>query len=245
MTPEIKLPPTTLVIFGAGGDLAWRKLVPALYNLFLDGFLSEQFAIVGMDGKHAELEDWRTRLRDGVDQFSRRGKADDAQWQTFVAHLTAYQSGDFNDKATYGALAQTLTAQESAWGQAASRLFYLATPPAIVAGIVQHLGEAGLVSDSQHSRVVVEKPFGHDLDSARSLNKALLGILDENQIFRIDHYLGKETVQNILAFRFANALFEPVWDRRYIDHVQITVAETVGGWNIAAVTTSIPVPCAT
>lgn len=228
MTPTSKLPPTMLIIFGAGGDLAWRKLVPALYNLYLDGFLPEQFTIVGMDGKHAELDDWRTRLRDGVDQFSRRGKVDDAQWQTFVVHLTAYQSGDFNDKATYDALAQTLAVQEAAWGQVASRLFYLATPPVIVAGIVQHLGQAGLVSDIQHSRVVVEKPFGHDLDSARSLNQALLGILDESQIYRIDHYLGKETVQNILAFRFANALFEPVWDRRYIDHVQITVAETVG-----------------
>lgn len=228
MKPEVQLPPTSVVIFGAGGDLTWRKLLPALYNLYLDGFLPEQFAIVGMDGKHAELDDWRAHMCDGVEQFSRRGKAEDAQWQNFVTHLTAYRSGDFNDKATYDGLAQTLAEQEAGWGQAASRVFYLATPPVIVEGIVKNLGLAGLVSDPQHSRVVVEKPFGHDLDSARKLNQSLLETLDENQIYRIDHYLGKETVQNILAFRFANALFEPVWDRRYIDHVQITVAEKVG-----------------
>ncbi|MEB4593002.1 glucose-6-phosphate dehydrogenase [Candidatus Thiothrix sp. Deng01] len=228
MKAEIRLPPTAVIIFGAGGDLAWRKLVPALYNLYLDGFLPGQFAIVGMDGKHAELEDWRVRMHDGVDQFSRRGKTDDAQWQAFVARLTAYRSGDFKDQATYAGLAQTLTEQEAAWGQAACRIFYLATPPVIMGDIVQNLGQAGLVSDPQRSRVVVEKPFGHDLDSARSLNQALLAVLDENQIYRIDHYLGKETVQNLLAFRFANALFEPVWNRNYIDHVQITVAEQVG-----------------
>lgn len=228
MKPEIKLPPTSLVIFGAGGDLTWRKLLPALYNLYLDGFLPEQFAIVGMDGKPAALDDWRAHMCDGVGQFSRRGKAEDEQWQNFAAHLTAYRSGDFNDKATYEGLAQTLAEQEAAWEQPVSRMFYLATPPVIVEGIVKNLGGVGLVSDPQHSRVVVEKPFGHDLDSARKLNQALLETLEENQIYRIDHYLGKETVQNILAFRFANALFEPVWDRRYIDHVQITVAEKVG-----------------
>ena len=203
------LRPLSLVIFGAGGDLTWRKLIPALYNLFLDGYLPPQFAIMGMDGKPGTLEDWRQRLRDGVDQFSRRGKTDDAQWQTFAHYLQAYHAGDFTQSVTYAALADTLTTIEKNWDVSqAERVFYLATPPVIVQPITQNLRAVNLTTDPDHSRVVVEKPFGHDLASAQALNASLLSVLKERQIYRIDHYLGKETVQNILAFRFANALFE-------------------------------------
>jgi glucose-6-phosphate 1-dehydrogenase len=228
MPTEPKLPPVVLVIFGAAGDLTWRKLVPALYNLFIDKLLSEKFAIFGVDAKPVGLKSWRKRLLDGVDQFSRRGKADPAQWKTFATHLVSCLSGDFNETATFESLAKTLNTQDKTWGEHAERVFYLATPPTIVETIVHNLGLAHLNTDRQRARLVVEKPFGHDLESARLLNRSLLKTLEESQIYRIDHYLGKETVQNILAFRFANALFEPIWDRRYIDHVQITVAEQVG-----------------
>ena len=222
--PDIPIQPTQLVIFGAGGDLTWRKLIPAVYNLFLDNLLPEKFAVIGVDGKQIELEGWRKRLRDGVDRFSRRGKADPARWKEFTGYLTSCQSGNFNETATFSDLAQVLEDQDKDWGEKAVRVFYLATPPSVVEMVVQNLDRAHLTQDEKRTRVVVEKPFGSDLDSARTLNQTLLKTLDECQIYRIDHYLGKETVQNILAFRFANALFEPIWDRRYIDHVQITVA---------------------
>lgn len=228
MTTKTKLKPILLIIFGANGDLTWRKLMPALYNLFLDKVLPEKFAIIGVDGKATELEKWHEHLKSGVNQFSRRNQNDYEQWTAFVQQLISYQCSDFNDKTTYDKLAQILVGQEQEWGETGIKLFYLATPPSIVSSIVRNLGSANLVSNHQESRVVVEKPFGRDLESARSLNQDLLTVLDESQIFRIDHYLGKETVQNILALRFANAMFEPVWNRHYIDHVQITVAEQVG-----------------
>jgi glucose-6-phosphate 1-dehydrogenase len=228
MINESKLIPISVVIFGATGDLAWRKLVPALYNLYLDNQLPEKFAIFGMNRRTVELDEWRTHMQDGVNQFSRRGKADPTQWDTFVKHLLLAQPGDFNDLATFDTLLNTLNEQEKTWGEKSGRVFYLSTPPTIVETIAHNLGQAHLADDPQHARLVVEKPFGRDYASACALNQSLLQTLDECQIYRIDHYLGKETVQNILAFRFANALFEPIWDRRYIDHVQITVSEQVG-----------------
>jgi glucose-6-phosphate 1-dehydrogenase len=227
MSESIHPAPATIVIFGAGGDLTWRKLVPALYNLCLDGYLPAQYAVIGVDRKEMTDDDFREHLRDGVDQFSRSGKAQDEEWGAFASHFT-FLSGDFGEPATYSALEERLTACDQEWGTKAERIFYQATPPSLVETIVHQIGEAGLAQDRERTRIVFEKPFGHDLASAQTLNNMLTGVFEECQIYRIDHYLGKETVQNILAFRFANALFEPIWDRRYIDHVQITVAEKVG-----------------
>ena len=221
-------PSTALIIFGAAGDLTWRKLVPALYDLFLDDLLPDQFAIFGVDGKPTQADDWRAHLHDGVDQFCRHGKSEAAKWDAFATHLITCLAGDFKAPDTFTSLANALGEQDKTLGSQSVHVFYLATPPSIVQDIVRNLGATGLTKDVQRSRLVFEKPFGHDLASARAINQALLETLDETQIYRIDHFLGKETVQNILAFRFANAMFEPIWDRRYIDHVQITVAETLG-----------------
>jgi glucose-6-phosphate 1-dehydrogenase len=228
MTNENELPAVELVIFGVAGDLTWRKLVPALYNLFLDHLTPEKFAIFGVDAKPVGVEELQKRLLDGVNQFSRRGKAKPDEWKAFSSHLVSTIAGNFNDVATFEDLARVLNSQDKSWDVHAERVFYLATPPSIVESIVHNLGEVHLINDRKRTRLVFEKPFGHNLASAHELNQILLNTLNESQIYRIDHYLGKETVQNILAFRFANALFEPIWDRRYIDHVQITVAEQVG-----------------
>ena len=219
--------PTIITIFGAAGDLTWRKLIPALYSLDCDGWLPKQFAIVGIDRNKIGNEKFREHLRDGAARFSRHGRPTKKAWDSFAERLS-YRSLDFSDDATFETLNNLLDAQDEAWNIRADRVFYLAIPPTLIDGVVTHLTRAGLCRDCDRARVVVEKPFGRDLDSARALNHMLASKLEEKQVYRIDHYLGKETVQNILAFRFANALFEPIWDRRYIDHVQITVAEDVG-----------------
>jgi len=220
-----KLSPVSIVIFGATGDLAWRKLAPALYNLLLSGQLPDHFAVIGIGRKNKSSDEFRSRLRDGANNF--RGRVDEKTWNKFSPNLS-YISGDYADPTTYAALDKQLKTHEKKWGGAANHIFYLATPPDIVETIVKMIGKANLAQDKQRVRIVVEKPFGHDLDSAVALNALLTTVFDETQIYRIDHYMGKETVQNILAFRFANAMFEPIWDRRYIDHVQITVAEQIG-----------------
>jgi glucose-6-phosphate 1-dehydrogenase len=227
MKTSTKPDPTIFVIFGAAGDLTWRKLVPALYNLFIDGWLPELFEVVGIGHGDMTNKAFRDHLKKGVNKASRRGRTDRNKWETFAGHLT-FMKGDLGSKRIFTDLAKKLSSQDKAWKTRSNRIFYLALPPNMIEPVTQKLADANLNRDRRRARIVVEKPFGRDLTSARKLNHMFEDVFHESQIFRIDHYLGKETVQNILAFRFGNTLFEPVWNRRYIDHVQITVAEQVG-----------------
>jgi glucose-6-phosphate 1-dehydrogenase len=215
---------TVLFIFGGSGDLNLRKLTPALYNLFIDKYLPDRFAVVGLGRSQYTDDSFRDRLKEGVQSFSRRK---DGPWDTFCPAIT-YLQMDAGDAGSYTKLSDLVAGKEQEWGERPNVVFYLAVAPQLVPGIAENLGKLQLCGDTSHVRIVVEKPFGHDLKTALELNALLGGLFAEEQIYRIDHYLGKETVQNILALRFANSLFEPIWNRRYIEYVQITAAETVG-----------------
>ncbi len=218
---------TVMVIFGASGDLTSRKLVPAIFSLYSKGRLPEGFRIIGMARKQLDDASFRKAMDAGLKEFAPE-KMDEQEWKTFSDHL-GYVCGDFMDDGAMDGLKQRLTSLENEIGGDDNRLYYLATPPQVYEPILDRLGETGMVKSSRGwRRVVIEKPFGHDLNSARHLNEVAHRFLNEEQIYRIDHYLGKETVQNVLVFRFANSIFEPVWNRNYIDNVQITVAEEVG-----------------
>ncbi|MCX6353447.1 MAG: glucose-6-phosphate dehydrogenase [Candidatus Aureabacteria bacterium] len=218
---------TLITIFGAGGDLTQRKLIPSLYNLYLDKLLPEHFMVAGLDRSGMNEDEFRQHLREGVDTYSRRGKAEDAPWRDFASHVSIFKADLLSPK-TYTDIAERLASKENEWNAEPSCIFYLAVPPNMIEIIARGLTKARLNIERARVRIVVEKPFGHNLDSARKLNQMLTESFHENQIYRIDHYLGKDTVQNILAFRYGNTIFEPIWNRSYIDHVQITVAEKLG-----------------
>jgi glucose-6-phosphate 1-dehydrogenase len=219
--------PCCFVIFGASGDLTHRLLVPALYNLAAGGLLPKAFAIIGVARGPLSNDTFRSELAQALRQFALRRVDDEVAGRLFSC--ASYVNGDADDPSTYDRLDSELARVERACNTQGNRLFYLATPPAAFAPIGHHLGRSRLAceDDGAWRRLIIEKPFGTDLASAQQLNRQLLGLLAEHQIYRIDHYLGKETVQNILVLRFANGLFEPIWNRDHIDHVQITVAETL------------------
>src|SRR4051794_38022952 len=218
--------PVIMTIFGASGDLTKRKLLPALFHLEQNGLLPDKFAIVGV-ARRALGDEFAQDMRAGILEFGGVDKSD-PKLENFIKKIN-YFALNFDDPGHYAALNAELDRLASERGIGSNRLFYLATAPEFFTGIVENLGAQNMAhADQGHVGVVIEKPFGHDLQSARELNKHVNLVFDERQVFRIDHYLGKETVQNILIFRFANGIFEPVWNRRYIDHVQITVAESLG-----------------
>jgi glucose-6-phosphate 1-dehydrogenase len=218
---------TALVIFGATGDLAHRKLLPALYNLAHDGALPERFEMIGVARRGQEDEDFQDMARQSIERFSRR-RPDPRVLDGLLADMR-YVPGSFDDDQVYSELDRTLHDFDERAGQELNRIFYLSTAPQFFPVIAGKLGTAGLNrAENAQTRIVIEKPFGYDLESARKLNDEVLSEFDESQVFRIDHYLGKETVQNLMALRFANALFEPVWNRNFVDHAEITAAEDIG-----------------
>ncbi len=223
--------PCIMVIFGATGDLTRRMLGPALYNLARERLLPVNFSVVGVARRPLDDAAFRRALREGIDRHSRSGPAEPTIWDS-LAESAEYLPVEFGELAAYRRLAERLAAIDRERGTAGNRIFYLATPPSAYPEIIENLGAAGLSRSPEGSggetRIIIEKPFGHDLESARWLNARVHEVFEERQVYRIDHYLGKETVQNLLVFRFANGVFEPIWSRYTIDHVQITVAETVG-----------------
>src|SRR5919197_1601402 len=228
--------PCVLVLFGSTGDLAHRKVVPPLYQLWRTNLLPHEFVLLGIGRRPFEDESFREELRGAIDKYSRVQPIDEPAWRAFSERI-CYQRLDFDDPAAYDSLAARLDDLDHERGTRGNRLYYLATQPSAFSEIVGQLGRVRLdheVHGGGWRRVVIEKPFGHDLESAHRLNKEVGRVFRESQVYRIDHYLGKETVRNLLVFRFANGIFEPIWNRRHIDHVQITVAESIGVENRGA-----------
>src|SRR5437667_8943771 len=216
-----------MVMFGASGDLTRRLLMPALYNLACDGLLPKRFALVGVAMDELTTEQFRAKMSTDIRQFSTRKQFDDEVWSDFVRHLS-YSPGAFEDATTYARIAALVTQLDGEWQTEGNVLYYLAVPPPLFGLISAHLARAGgTAADRGWRRVVVEKPFGHDLASAIELSRELLKHWREDQIYRVDHYLGKETVQNLLAFRFSNRMFEPLWNREHIEDIQFNVCESV------------------
>ncbi|HEU0001401.1 MAG TPA: glucose-6-phosphate dehydrogenase [Ktedonobacteraceae bacterium] len=220
--------PCVMVIFGATGDLTHRKLLPALYNLALEHPLPAGFSVVAFARRPYSTDEYRQQALDSINQYSRQKPVNPQVWENFAAGIH-YLQADFNDPKGYEKLNNLLNLLDQERGTGGNRIYYLSTPPSQYPEIIQRLGSAGLNrSRKGWTRIIIEKPFGHDLASAKELNRQVARVFKEEQVYRIDHYLGKETVQNILVFRLANGIFEPVWNRRYVDHVQITVAENIG-----------------
>ena len=227
MKRAVKLNPTIFVIFGGTGDLNMRKLAPALYNLCSNGYMPENFAIIGTARREYTDDKFRDILKDGVSKFSRNGKVEDEAWADFSQHLH-YTPVDVSAPDTFSSLKTKIEQFKQEFGPDTLVIYYLAVAPNLFPIIAKCLSTYELTGDEETCRIVIEKPFGRDLDTAKDLNQLLTSIFSEKQIYRIDHYLGKETVQNIMAFRFANSLLEPLWNRTYIDHVQISVTEQLG-----------------
>ena len=220
--------PCAMVIFGGSGDLTRRKLVPALYNLSRKRMIPGGFTILGISRSPMKDEEYRSRLREWVDKAEEAAPSDPETWEPFSQGIY-YLPANFHDAAMYARLKEVLAAYDTRRGTGGNRIFYLATAPSDYVDIIRNLGSAGMArEDSGWVRAIIEKPFGRDLASARALNREVSAVFREDQVYRIDHYLGKETVQNLLVFRFANGIFEPIWNRQYVDHVQITAAENIG-----------------
>lgn len=226
-TSDKRIHPTVLIIFGANGDLTKRKIIPALYNLFLEKRLPEKFAIIGTSRTKFSDEKYRDSLLEGINEFSRKGKAKKEEWAEFSSHIS-YQAADINNVDSYNEFYSKIKTLQEEWKQNASVLYYCAVSPDLFCTIAENISKSRLENDKDRTRIIIEKPFGRDLESAKALNANLLTIFDERQIYRIDHYLGKEVVQNVMAFRFANTIMEPLWNRTYIEHVQISVTEQIG-----------------
>jgi glucose-6-phosphate 1-dehydrogenase len=222
--------PCTVVLFGASGDLAKRKVIPAMYDLAIHNGLGPRYAILGFARTAMSEDAFRAALADATESISEVGPIEPKQWDEFASNLY-YCPGDYADPAAYAKLAKRLDEFDSSKNIGGNRLFYLSTPPEVYPDIVEHLGRAGLARPSSPNswvRIIIEKPFGRDLASAKALNQIVLNVFDEKQVYRIDHYLGKDTVQNLLVLRFGNGIFEPLWNRNYVDQVQITASETLG-----------------
>ena len=225
---KTKPPASIIFIFGGSGDLTHRKLGPSLFHLYLDGWMPEKFAIIGMGRTVFDDTQYRNFLKEGIKEFSERNDdKDGSKWKECAKNIS-FMNMDVKDDKAYKNIELKAKDLQAEWKEKAKTVFYLAVAPQLVPTIATELGKFKICEDADCTRIVVEKPFGFDLKSARELNTLLLKLFEEDQIYRIDHFLGKETVQNILALRFANALFEPLWNQNYIDHIQITAAEDIG-----------------